>query len=644
MSIRSNIEKVKFYIKRYGFFSTFKKVFKRIFKIKENRKTNQEAYQIWMEKNTPNEDELEKQKTTKFTYAPKISVVVPMYNTDEKFFQDLIESLNNQTYANWELCLADGSPKKNENLEKYYEKNKKIKYNFLGKNEGISENTNEAIKMATGDYVGFLDHDDILSEEALFQVVKVINQDLKTDFIYTDEDKIDENYERFEPYFKPDYSPETLECNNYITHFVVVKKEIIEKIGKLNSEFNGAQDFDFVLRATKVANKITHISKVLYHWRVHKNSTAYIADTKNYAFEAGKKVIEADLKREGKSATVEFGQEVPGIYKIKYEVIGNPKVSILIPNKDNIKLLKKCITSILKFTTYENYEINIIENNSEKKETFKYYEELVKNSKIKILNFNKHTVFDINGEKSLENKTLNKDLEKNNIEKNIENIETKETKENELQKVSEFNYSALINFGVKNVDAEFVLQLNNDTKLITKDWLEIFIGYAQNSEIGAVGARLYYEDKTIQHAGIIVGVSGIAGNALVNLPYGKHAYFGREAATRNVLAVTGACLFARRSLYYEVGFMDEKEFKVAFNDVDFCLKLYENGYRNVYNPYIELIHYESKSRGYEISEEKEERFEKEANNFKRKWSKYIKYDPYYNKNLSRKTVNYDIVE
>ncbi len=641
MSIRSNIEKVKFYIKRYGFFSTFKKVFKRIFKIKENRKTNQEAYQIWIEKNTPNEDELEKQKTTKFIYAPKISVVVPMYNTDEKFFQDLIESLNNQTYANWELCLADGSPKKNENLEKYYEKNEKIKYNFLGKNEGISENTNEAIKMATGDYVGFLDHDDILSEEALFQVVKVINQDLKTDFIYTDEDKIDENYERFEPYFKPDYSPETLECNNYITHFVVVKKEIIEKIGKLNSEFNGAQDFDFVLRATKVANKIKHISKVLYHWRVHKNSTAYIADTKNYAFEAGKKVIEADLKREEKSATVEFGQEVPGIYKIKYEVIGNPKVSILIPNKDNIKLLKKCITSILKFTTYENYEINIIENNSEKKETFKYYEELVKNSKIKILNFNKHTIFDINGEKSLENKTLNKDLEKNNIEKNIENIETKE---NELQKVSEFNYSALINFGVKNVDAEFVLQLNNDTKLITKDWLEIFIGYAQNSEIGAVGARLYYEDKTIQHAGIIVGVSEIAGNALVNLPYGKHAYFGREAATRNVLAVTGACLFARRSLYYEVGFMDEKEFKVAFNDVDFCLKLYENGYRNVYNPYIELIHYESKSRGYEISEEKEERFEKEANNFKRKWSKYIKYDPYYNKNLSRKTVNYDIVE
>ena len=213
-----------------------------------------------------------------------------------------------------------------------------------------------------------------------------------------------------------------------------------------------------------------------------------------------------------------------------------------------------------------------------------------------------------------------------------------------MQKNSEFNYSALINFGVRNVDGEFVLQLNNDTNLLTKDWLELFIGYAQDSQIGAIGARLYYEDKTIQHAGIIVGVSGIAGNALVNLPYGKHAYYGREAATRNVLAVTGACLFARRSLYFEVGLMDEENFKVAFNDVDFCLKLYEKGYRNVYNPYVELIHYESKSRGYEFSKEKEDRFVKESNNFKQKWSKYIEYDPYYNKNLSRKTVNYDIAE
>jgi len=306
-------------------------------------------------------------------------------------------------------------------------------------------------------------------------VVKTINENANVDFIYSDEDKIDETGERFEPYFKPDFSPETLETNNYITHFVVIKKELIEKIGYLKSEFNGAQDFDFVLRATENAKKIEHISKILYHWRVHKSSTANVADAKPYAYEAGIKVIEEHLRRTGKKGTVEFGQDVPGIYKIKYEIIGNPKVSILIPNKDNVKLLKNCINSILELTSYDNYEIAIIENNSSEKKTFEYYKRLIQNSKIKILNYNKNTIQDYNGEKVIDS----------------------EIKENK-----EFNISALINFGVRNVDCDFILQLNNDTKILTKDWLELFIGYAQNEEIGAVGARLYYEDKTIQHAGI----------------------------------------------------------------------------------------------------------------------------------------------
>lgn len=633
MNIKDNFNKLKYYIKRYGFFSTLKKVFKRVLGIKENRKTNQESYKIWIEKNTLKKEDLDKQRNFEFEYKPKISIVVPMYNTNETFFRELIDSLKNQTYSNWELCLADGSPEKNEDLEKYYINEKRIKYKYLDSNLGISGNTNEALKITTGEYIAFLDHDDLLSEDAIFECVRVINENNKVDFIYTDEDKIDESYERFEPYFKPDYSQETLECNNYITHFVVVKKELIEKVGMLNSEFNGAQDFDFVLKATEKAEKIEHISKILYHWRVHRTSTAYVADSKPYAFEAGRRVIEEHLKRVGKKGIVEDGQDVPGIYKIRFDVIGNPKVSILIPNKDNIKLLKNCIKSILNNTTYDNYEIAIIENNSEKKETFEYYKELIKNSKIKILNFNKNTVLDFNGEKKIDSNSL-----KNNSKNELENLSQKEVSEEK----KEFNYSALINFGVKNVDGEFVLQLNNDTKVLTKDWLEIFIGYAQNKEIGAIGARLYYEDKTIQHAGIIVGISGIAGNALVNLPYGKHAYFGRESATRNTLAVTGACLFARRELYYEVGFMDEEKFKVAFNDVDFCLKLHEKGYRNVYNPYVELIHYESKSRGYEISKEKQERFENECKNFKEKWSSYIDYDPYYNKNFSRKTCNFDI--
>ena len=597
MGLKNKFEKVTYYLKRYGVVATSKKVIKRAFHIKEDRKTNQEQYVIWMENNKLTDEMLDVQRKTKFKIEPKISIVVPMYNTEKLFFKELIDSLKNQTYKNWELCLADGSEVPNELLKDYMDDGR-IKYSFLNSNLGISENTNAAIKMATGDYIGFLDHDDILSQDALFEIVRAINENKNADFIYSDEDKIDENNERFEPYFKPDFSPETLECNNYITHFVVVKKDLLNEVGCLDSAFNGAQDFDFVLRATSKAKNVVHISKILYHWRVHRQSTAEVADAKPYAFEAGIKVVEKYLERAGKEGTVENGQDVPGIYKINYKVIGNPKVSILIPNKDNSKLLKDAINSIIENTTYNNYEIVVIENGSTEKETLKYYDELKDKPKVKILRI------DENGE---------------------------------------FNYSRLINLGVKNVDGDFVIQLNNDTKILTKNWLEMMIGYSQQKEIGAVGGRLYYEDKTIQHAGIIVGLSGIAGNMLVNLPYGEKAYFGRESATRNVAAVTGACLLCRRELYEEVGYMDEEQFKVAFNDVDFCLKLLEKGYRNVYIPYVELYHYESKTRGYEYSKEKEERFNREAENFKNKWKEFLdKGDPYYNVNFTRETCNFDI--
>ena len=598
MGLKNNLEKVSYYLKRYGVVATSKKVLKRAFHIKEDRKTNQEQYMIWLENNKLTEEMLEEQRKTKFKHEPTISVVVPMYNTEKVFFKELIESLKNQTYSKWELCLADGSEVPNELLKDYIDDDR-IKYSFLNSNLGISENTNKAIEMATGDFIGFLDHDDLLSQDALYEVVKAINEEKNVDFIYTDEDKIDENKERFEPYFKPDFSPETLECNNYITHFVVVKKALLKEVGMLNSKFNGAQDFDFVLRATEKAENIVHIPKVLYHWRVHRGSTANVADAKPYAFEAGIKVVEEHLKRMNKAGDVQNGQDIPGIYRINYKVIGNPKVSILIPNRDNVKLLKEAVSSILELTSYLNYEIVIIENGSTDKETFKYYDLIKDKTNVKILKFDEDT--------------------------------------------DEFNYSKLINLGVKNVDGEFVLQLNNDIKIISKDWLDIMVGYSQQKEIGAVGGRLYYEDKTIQHAGIIVGLSGIAGNMLVNLPYGERAYFGRESATRNVAAVTGACLLCRRELYEEVGYMDEELFKVAFNDVDFCLKLMEKGYRNVYVPYVELYHYESKTRGYEYSKEKEERFNRESDNFKSKWKEILeKGDPYYNINFTRETCNYDI--
>ncbi len=619
MNIKDNVNKVIYYLQRYGFWITLKKCLKRILHIKENRLTNQEQYAIWMQYNDPTEEELKVQRESILEIMPKISVVVPMYHTPEKFFKELVVSLQNQTYTNWELCLADGSEKENAIFRKYYEKDKRIKYQLLKENKGISDNTNAAILMATGEYIGFLDHDDVLSPEALFEIVKCIHQNKEVDFIYTDEDKIDEQGNRFEPYFKPDYAPETLACHNYITHFVVVKRTLIDIVGMLRSAFDGAQDFDFILRATEQAQKIVHIPKILYHWRMHRNSTAHHIDSKPYACEVGRQAVEEHLKRINKKGKVALGQDVPGIYKIDFEIEGTPKVSILIPNKDNIALLKTCVDSILKLTTYENYEVLIIENNSEKRETFDYYKTLSQNEKIKILYYPSYVGMSYDKQDDF-NKEISQNTDK-----------------------PEFNYSAIINFGVKQADGDFILQLNNDTKLLTPHWLEILIGYAQNPEIGAVGARLYYKDKTIQHAGIAYGLSGIAANLLVNLPYGKHAYFGREAATCNVSAVTGACLFTRKEIYEEVGFMDEKNFKIALNDVDFCLKILEKGYRIVYNPYVELIHYESKTRGYEYSKKQEARFQEECHKFQEIWKETLSVsDPYYNPNFRRDTCHFDI--
>lgn len=596
--MKYKLQRIFYHLKRYGILKTIKKMMNRMIKLdKRNRKSNQELYQNWILQNEPNETELELQKGDKFALQPKISIVVPMYNPDENLFLELLNSLLLQTYSNWELCLADGSEEKNDTIFALCSRNSKIKYQFLDGNKGISENTNEALKMVTGDFIAFLDHDDCLPRFALYEVVKEINKNSDVELIYSDEDKMDEKGNRFEPYFKPDFSPETLECNNYITHLVVLKKELVKRIGMLDSRFDGAQDFDYLLRATENTTKIVHISKILYHWRTTKNSTANVAQSKLYAYEAGLRAVEEHLNRIHKKAKVENPEEVPGIYQIKFEIKGTPKVSILIPNKDNQRTLKKCITSILKNSTYENYEILIIENNSENPKTFEYYKKLQENPKIKVL----------------------------------------------MCQEKEFNYSKLINFGVKNTTGDFILQLNNDTQILTRNWLELLIGYAQNKEIGAVGGRLYYPDKSIQHAGIAVGIQGMAANLLVNLPFGKHGYYAREAATRNVAAVTGACLFARREIYEEIGGMDEDLFKVAFNDVDFCLKILEKGYRVVYNPYVELIHSESKTRGLEDTPEKKARFEQEKKNFQEKWKAFLqKGDPYYNKNFSCEDCNFTI--
>lgn len=598
MKIKNMVSILKIYLKQYGIIKTLQKIFKVLYNRILGRNmyaSKNKRYKIWIENNEPTFEEIEEQKKEKFKIEPKISLVVPMYNTPIKYFKELVESLINQTYENWELCLADGSIEKNEQLQEIINKDNRIKYKFLNENKGISANTNSAIQMATGDYIALLDHDDLIPVFCLYEIVKTINKNPEVEFIYTDEDKItgDDN-KRYDPHFKPDFSIDTLRSNNYITHLAVFKKELMNKLEGFRDEYNGAQDFDIILRMAENTNKIVHIPKILYHWRVHQDSTAMISAAKPYAYEAGKKAVEDHLKRQNLKARVTHGGDMHGVYQVEYEVEGNPKVSILIPNKDSVKLLKNCINSILNLTTYQNYEIIVIENNSEKQKTFKYYKQLEKIEKIKIINY---------PEKG-------------------------------------FNYSKIINYGVKNCDGEFTVQLNSDTKLLTPNWLEKFIGFAQRKDIGAVGARLYYKDKSIQHAGISIGICGLAANLFVNTPKGVHAYLGRECTTRNVSAVTGACLFSRKSVYEEVGYMDEKKFAVAFNDVDFCLKLREKGYLIVYNPYIEFMHYESKTRGYEVTPEKKARFEKESNNFKTKWKEQLKEtDPYSNINFSNDNAN-----
>lgn len=595
------INQIKFYIGKYGFFKTIKKCIKTILRkiirfLKGEKDLQYGDYGGWIKYNEPKDADLKVQMKKKFAIEPKISVVVPMYNTKEKFFKDLVNCMISQTYSNWELCLADGSPKQNENLKKYIEKDARIKYKFLNENKGIAGNSNAAIDMAEGDYIALLDHDDILAEYALYEVVSYINKWPNAEFLYSDEDKIDENDNRYDAYFKPDFAPDTLRCQNYICHFSIFKKELMDKLGGFKSDYDGAQDYDIFLRMSEIAKveNIKHIPKLLYHWRVHNESTAKLnSHAKNYAFEAGKKAIEDHLKRIGLEGTVSEGC-IEGIYRIDYKVIGEPKVSIVIPNKDGKDILTVCINSILEKTTYKNYEIIVVENNSETEEIFEYYKEIEKNEKIKVVHY------------------PNKG----------------------------FNYSAIINFGVRNSSGEYIVQLNNDTELITPNWLELMLGFCQRPDVGGVGVKLYFPDETIQHAGIIVGIGGIAGNRFKSIPKSGHGYFAKESMIENLSAVTAACIMNPKSVYEEVGYMDEK-LAVAFNDVDFCLKIREKGYLIVYNPFVEFWHYESKSRGQENTPAKIRRFQGEISTFEQRWPEILDTgDPYYNINLSLDTEVY----
>ena len=555
-------------------------------------------YGPWYEAYIPTEEELEAQRKKKWSYAPKISIAVPAYKTPELFLRQLIQSLQDQTYDNWELCIANASPQDASMeyvLKSCSAMDSRIVWKKLKENRGISENTNEAFAMATGDYVGLLDHDDLLAPNALYEIAAALEKEPETEVLYTDEDKVrGEQLEHFQPHLKPDFNEDLLRSNNYICHFFVVKRTLLQKVGGMRKEFDGAQDYDFIFRCTEAAGKICHIPEILYHWRTHEASTADNPQSKLYAFEAGKRAIEENLKRRGLQGEVSHTKDY-GFYRVKYAVQGEPLVSIIIPNKDAKTDLEKCIRSVKEKSSYKNYEILIVENNSETEEIFAYYKELSKDPAIRLLKWKK-----------------------------------------------EFNYSAINNFAAKKARGEYLLFLNNDTEVITEDWIQELLGICQRQGTGAVGARLYYGDHTIQHAGTVIGIGGIAGHMFVNLPGERTGYMHKAALIQDLSAVTAACMLVKREAFEEVGGFEE-QLSVAFNDVDLCLRLREKGCLVVYNPYAELYHYESKSRGAEDSKEKVRRFQSEIEFMRCRWEKLLKAgDPYYNKNLSLTKWNYSL--
>lgn len=533
----------------------------------------------------------EQEKNAQFPKDIKFSVLVPLYNTPDSFLKAMIESVQAQTYKNWELCLADGSDKEHsfvgEICKKYAEGDRRIKYEKLERNLGISENTNACIRMATGEYIALFDHDDLLHPSALYEVMRAICEH-GADFIYTDENTFSEEpRDAYNPHFKPDFSPDTLRSYNYICHLSAFSRELLDSVGYFRSEYDGSQDYDLILRLTEKAKKVFHIRKILYYWRAHKNSVAQDVGAKPYTVTAAKKALAAHLERCGLKGEV-LGSSVPTTYHIKYEIDGNPLISVIIPNKDHTDDLDICLKSLYEKSSYKNFEVIIVENNSTEKETFEYYEAIAqKHGNVKVVKWE-----------------------------------------------GNFNYSAINNFGVNYAKGEFILLLNNDVEIINGSCLEEMLMFAQRKDVGAVGAKLYYSDDTVQHAGVILGLGGTAGHAHKHFGRSHPGYMARASIAQNLSACTAACLMMRRDVFDEVGGLDES-FEVAFNDVDLCMKIRKKGYLVVFTPYAELYHYESKSRGNDSTPEKLERFRGEIDRFKEKWQKQLDDgDPYYNPNLT----------
>lgn len=605
--------KVKRYSKNFlknilkdGPIVTFKRIFKKIkhtIEYREQLAKERDPYKYWMKANRITfEKKIQlKRELENLGYKPLISIVMPVYNVDIKWIKEAVKSIKRQIYPNWELCIADDAST-NEELKNYLKKIKRdsrIKVTFRKKNGHISEASNTALKLAEGEFVALVDNDDIIHPQALIKIVKLLNQKPETDFIYSDEDKVDMNGKRVEPFFKPDWSPDLFMSTNYMSHLSVIRKELIDKVGGFRKGYEGSQDYDLFLRIVEKTNRIEHIPDVLYSWRKIPGSTASEYSDKGYAQDTTIKALQDSLKRKNLKGDVYQGL-FPGSFRVKYNIKGNPLVSIIIPTLEKYEYLERCISSILEKTTYDNFEIIIVDTGSKEQRVLEYYELLKQDKRIKIPIWKER-----------------------------------------------FNYSGVNNFGVKHAKGQYLLLLNNDTEIISPNWIEGMLEHAQRKEVGAVGVKLLYPNNTIQHAGVILGINGgtgkgVAGHSFKYFPREIQGFPVQKDIIKNYSAVTAACLMIDRKKYEEVRGLEEK-FRIAFNDVDFCLKLLKKGYYNVYTPYVELYHHESISVGTpEAKTRDNDEFSKEIDLMYKKWEKNLLNDPFYNKNLSLKSEDFKI--
>lgn len=575
-------------LKEDSIINTFKKTINYI-KYEWGNTKDKNDYERWIERYDVYNEVEAKNEIKIFKLNPKISIIIPVYNIAPKWLDKCIESVVSQYYTNWEICLHDDCSTNSKTikcLKKWEEKDERIKISYGKINQHISGASNDALKLATGEYIALMDNDDEISPNALYEVVKMINKNPKADFIYTDEDKLDMKGERCDYNFKPDWDPDLLRSCMYTCHFTIYKKDIVDMVGGFRKGYEGSQDYDLALRISEKTKEIYHIPKILYHWRKIPGSTAESTQAKNYARISGEKALQDHLNRmniDAKAITT-----VSGYYRAKRKIIGNPLISIIIPFKDMPELLEKCINSIVEKSTYKNYEIIGISNNSEEKKTFK----------------------------------MMRKLESANITFYEYNVP--------------FNYSKINNYAIKFTKGEHLILLNNDIEIISEGWIDAMLEHSQRKDVGAVGALLLYPNNKVQHAGVVAGLGGVAGHAFINFPKEDIRI---NSLTRNYSAVTAACMMVKKELYEKIGGLNEVDLKIAFNDTDFCLRLKEKGYINIYTPFAMLYHYESISRGYDLHGENKIRFSKEVEYMKKRHAKTLKDgDPYLNDNFS---LDYD---